>query len=347
MTNLCYDAFKNIYIEESDELKVSACCLIPAISVVGDKLFQTKNLIEIRQQFLNNKRPAACQQCWKKESSNAISRRQGSNQWYKDNNLDNTQEELVRIDYWVGNTCNLKCVTCGPTYSSAWQQEIGITPTTKFHTNKYWQTLDLTNIKYIHFNGGEPLLSKTHIDFLQAIPIKSHVHITYNTNGTIMPSQLLLDLWAEFKLVQVDFSIDDIGTRFEYIRYPAVWDQVKDNLFKIKEYSPVNVMFAINTTISVLNVFTYSKLTNWVRENFNTNRVTDPVELRWQWAQGILNCQTMPLSSQHNIDQQLLEYVTFIDDDTILIPKLDFLTVLDARRGNSYTNAFSILNKYN
>ena len=352
----CHDAFKNVYIEEFDELKLAPCCLVTPVTATNTvDFFKDPSLIKIRTDFLNGVKPVECRSCWHKEANNTPSRRQGSNQWYEDNQLDSETEELIRIDYWVGNTCNLKCVMCSPRYSSTWQQEVGITPTTRFYNNHFWENLDLSSIKYVHFSGGEPLLSKAHVEFLRNIPNKNLVHIAYNTNGTILPDRELLDLWAEFKLVQIDFSIDDIEDRFEYIRFPAKWEEVKSNLFTFRDICPVNVMFAINTTITVLNIFTYPTLVNWCQNNFATNKVTDPIDLRWQWAGGHLNCKTMPESAKQTLLdiytgtglEHVVNTVEFIDNDTTMEPKLAFLRTLELKRHNSYSQAFSFLNKYN
>jgi hypothetical protein len=90
-------------------------------------------------------------------------------------------------------------------------------------------------------------------------------------------------------LVQIDFSIDDIKERFELQRYPASWHDVTTNLQWFYKNSPVNCMFSINTTISILNQSNLDNIKNWVQKNFSHNRVQDPVEHRFQFAVGPLN----------------------------------------------------------
>ena len=232
--------------------------------------------------------PKPCSACELAEKTGVSSRRLGANQWYKDNGYDNSNVELIRLDYWVGDTCNLRCAICGPHYSSAWKQELNVsTGFKKSVTNYFWKQMDLSTIRWVHFNGGEPLLSKTHIEFLQALPNKEQVHINYNTNATILPDQTLLELWRQFKLVQIDFSIDDIESRFEYQRYPANWTQVKDNLQWYIDHAPHNCMFAVNTTVSVLNYFNLENLNLWLADNFFVSKFTDNIEHRKQLAVGL------------------------------------------------------------
>jgi len=51
--------------------------------------------------------------------------------------------------------------------------------------------------------------------------------------------------------------------------------------------SPVNCMFAVNTTVGILNYSNLSNLNSWLKSNFNANRVTDPIEHRTQPAMGL------------------------------------------------------------
>lgn len=286
----CIDSFKNINIEIRDNnLRISPCCISPT-KIVNTIDINDAYLDKIRKIWLQNEFPSECSECNKTEQNNLPSRRLGSNQWYKDNGYDNLDTELIRIDYWTGDTCNLACVICGPHNSSAWKQELEIKNKPQV-VNKFWTNIDISKLKFIHFNGGEPLLSKEHVELLKAIEQKREVQINYNTNGTIIPNQELLDLWDQFKLVLLDFSIDDIGERFEYQRYPANWESVSSNLKWYVDNCPVNCMFAVNTTVGVLNYFNLENINTWLKSNFHSNRVTDPIEHRQQAATGLFSLE--------------------------------------------------------
>jgi sulfatase maturation enzyme AslB (radical SAM superfamily) len=247
-----------------------------------------KYLVGLRNETSTGQLPTACGSCKNAEAAGLTSRRQGSNSWYKDHGLDNNKVELIRMDYWTGDTCNLACVICGPHNSSVWKQELGLPiELQKSTVNQFWKTIDLSKIQFIHFNGGEPLLSKEHVKFLHAIEHKDQVHLNYNTNGTILPSKELLNLWEQFKLVQLDFSIDDVGERFEYQRYPAKWNQVTTNLQWYVDNAPHNCMFATNTSVGILNHSNLDQLNTWLQQNFHTTRFTDPIEHRQQLTIGV------------------------------------------------------------
>lgn len=313
----CIDAFKNLNIESRNGLRVSACCLMPPVSVDQLDFYNNEYLQHIRASWQQGIWPNACDSCKVVEAQGGVSRRQGSAKWYQDNNADDTVPELVRLDYWTGDLCNLACAICGPGYSSTWKQELNYPiQSKKSNVNKFWNTLDTSKLRYVHFNGGEPLLSKEHVKFLHALPNKHLIHIAYNTNGTILPSQELVDLWSQYKLVQLDFSIDDIGKRYEYQRYPAKWDNVVDNLKWFIDHAPHNCMFAVNTTVSRLNYHNLNNLNIWLQEHFCVSRFTDTIEHRQQPAVG-------RLALSHS--KQLA---------------LQFLDECDARRGTNWRETF-------
>lgn len=321
MTDTCLDIYKNLNITMKDgDVYLSPCCLhYPGDKVQTIDFVNNKHLKDIREQVKQNQWPTTCTKfCFTQEKINNTSRRLGSNQWYKDNGIHDTNVDLIRIDYWVGDGCNLACAICGPNFSTSWKKELNLPIIEqKSSINKQWENLDLSKLKFIHFNGGEPLLSKEHVKFLTEIPNPIQTHITYNTNGTVRPNKNLIDLWSTFKLVQLDFSIDDIGKRFEYQRYPAKWEEVKENLQWFIDTMPVNCMFGINTTVGLLNQDTINELENWLNKNFKTNRVTDPIECKKQPAEGLL-------SSNNTNWEKIVEY----------------LDNLDQRRGTNWRDTF-------
>ena len=322
----CIDAFKNLSIRnDAGILQLSTCCQAQHNPENIINFFNNDFLNSIRQSWNNGISPSACFMCKDAEDVNFQSRRQGTNEWYKDRGLYNNEVELIRLDIWVGDLCNLACCICGPMDSSRWKQELNYPNKNKKVTvNDNWKLLDLSKIQFVHFNGGEPLLNKEHIRLLEAIPNKAEVHINYNTNGTILPSDNLLNLWSKFKLVQLDFSIDDIDDRFEYQRYPAKWTDIKNNLKWFYDNCDVNTMFAVNTTVSILNHNNLNNLNAWLMENFISNRMGDPVEYRKQYAVG-----PMALNG-------------FADRKTKII---EFLNGCDKRRGSDWRATFPELTK--
>lgn len=317
----CPDAFNCLNLEvKNGKTYISSCCVMPTWKVDRIDFENDPNFLRIRQQWNSGQWPNECNACKIEENLGNQSRRLGSIKWNK-NNLDSNKDynnKILKIDYWTGNNCNLRCAICGPHYSIAWEKELGIEKQKRItHTNQLWKDITVDELRWVHFNGGEPLLVDEHWKLLKKIKNKNQVVLTYNTNGSVRPKQQLIDFWSQFKTVILDFSIDDIEDRFEYQRYPARWKNVVENLFWFKETMPVNVMFNINTAVGLLNHHNYVNLEKWFLKNFNKNRVNDPVMLLQQQTKGLLSVD--------------------IKDKAKVV---DYLTILDNRRGTNWKTTF-------
>jgi MoaA/NifB/PqqE/SkfB family radical SAM enzyme len=104
----------------------------------------------------------------------------------------------------------------------------------------------------------------------------------YTTNATIFPDNSWLELWKQFKEVEIQLSIDGIGQRFEYIRYPASWEIVSTNALKYLEIQ--NIKLSISTTVSAYNIAYLDELFSWAKQNGlpkpYLGRVHNPSHLR-------------------------------------------------------------------
>ena len=101
--------------------------------------------------------------------------------------------------------------------------------------------------------------------------IASNVEIHYNTNGTHFPDHAE-SIWKNFKLVEIAFSIDDVGPRFEYQRANAVWDEVNANMdrFEALRDRNTNIQLQVCSTVNIFNVMYLEGLANWIdQRNFD------------------------------------------------------------------------------
>jgi molybdenum cofactor biosynthesis enzyme MoaA len=140
----------------------------------------------------------------------------------------------------------------------------------------FWDQIDgcLTDIRYIEFTGGEPFLIQEHFDMLVGIVnlgIAGQVEIHYNTNGTQFP-EFAEEIWRHFKCVEIAFSIDDIGSRFEYQRTNAKWAEVCANLDRFRDLKEIysNIRLQICTTVNVFNVYYIDQVAAWISNNRET-----------------------------------------------------------------------------
>jgi MoaA/NifB/PqqE/SkfB family radical SAM enzyme len=248
-------------------------------------------MYQLRQEFLAGNKPATCRKCWNEEKSGRTSKRMHTLDRLKHMGITSewTQDAkpLMFLDLKLGNICNLKCRICGSWSSSQFaSEEIAHLPSEQKKNShayamlkagawprentQFWQQIDsvLDDIRYIEFTGGEPFMIAEHFEMLQGIVdrgIAHQVEIHYNTNGTMFPDQAE-EIWRHFKTVEIAFSIDDVGGRFEYQRTNASWDAVQENIkkfFQLKRYLPEIIQLQVCTTVNVFNVRYIDEVARW------------------------------------------------------------------------------------
>lgn len=265
------------------------CCLynesIPNLSVRdGNSIHDAQHsdyMKTLRQQFLNGEKPKGCNACWQEESvPGRMSKRNASVYKVKiPAEFNETNVAPLFLDLKLGNICNLKCRICGSWSSSKWAQEEidianGNNPQAVDQLKKgqwprlipsWWESLEdaLEHIEYLEFTGGEPFLINEHFDLLQVLVDKGYskkIGIHYNTNSTIWPVRGV-DLWKQFKRVEIAFSIDDVSARFEYQRHGADWGKTYDNILKALD---TNFALQICTTFNIQNAYYWGALSQWI-----------------------------------------------------------------------------------
>ena len=306
----CYEIYKNLAIwSYNGRLGYNPCSFFKEYIKTSDSfdldgIWNGPERAELKRCVETDTPIPGCSACYDAEEKGLESRRTAGRDLYENyhNDTDIDLNAPQGLDYSVGNLCNLKCVICGPHNSTAWvsdyQKLYPLNTINQFKYDKFNQ-LEISdpkllkNIKTLHFHGGgEPLMSNNHINLLKEIKkVKGlgDVRVFYNINGTQRATQELLNLWGECRLIELYFSIDDVGKRFDYQRTGANWESIISNLMWFQENMPHNHMFNINCTWSYLNLYYLPELVDWQQANFLTNRYGDPVNLIFQRATGDFN----------------------------------------------------------
>ena len=293
-----------VSLETSPVGTVRPCCLAEdeLVDDAGEKfnlatakftaIQNSHSMKELRQQFINQEQPQTCRKCWREERSGRTSKRMHTLDRLKHMLAHETTwtvdaKPLMFLDLKLGNICNLKCRICGSWSSSTFAtEELANLPLeqdkkSSHHyqmlkqgawpreNSTFWQEIDqvVDHIEYIEFTGGEPLMIPEHFDLLQGLidrGIAGNIEIHYNTNGTQYPESAA-DIWQHFKTVEVAFSIDDVGARFEYQRSNAVWAEVEDNIARFKQLRDQypNIRLQVCSTVNVFNVYYLEELARW------------------------------------------------------------------------------------
>lgn len=210
---------------------------------------------------------------------------------------------LLSLDLRIGNTCNLACTMCSPSESTLWVRQMeqlqkhlsqfdlkrpikslksylssqvlnNKASLMKWHEKeKMWEDLKqhLPFMKEIVMGGGEPFL----IPFQEKVVnecvksgVAQNMELYYHTNGTLI-NQKFFEKWAHFKKVMLFISLDGVGDKNSYIRYPCKWDKLVKNLELVDKESPQNVESMILCTVQIKNMYYLPEFCKWIKaQNF-------------------------------------------------------------------------------
>ena len=255
----------------------------------------------LRQQLLSGQAPEHCQTCYYEESFDKLNGRQRqllksavtvdnfdlslrSSPHYKnfkysfDNNgLANLAPVDLQID--LGNTCNSACIMCGPEASSRLESDYHklnkINPQLFFKPESYisWtknpklvrqfveELVNIPNLRYIHFLGGETLYEQSFYTICESLiehGIAKNIIVGTTTNGTIYNNRIQ-NFIENFKEFHLGISIESVTELNDYVRYPSGIDSVLSNIDKFLELRSKLSGLYISLRITP-NVFTISEI---------------------------------------------------------------------------------------
>jgi MoaA/NifB/PqqE/SkfB family radical SAM enzyme len=369
----CYSPWTNVDI--SPQGAIAPCCKFQTsesdqkFNIQTDALSdyaESAFLAEIKQDFVQGKWPRGCKRCQIEEQNNIESKRQLDLQrWpehYEQYQLHSNQ--LITASIAFGNTCNLKCITCNPGSSSRWQKEyreiynIDVNHV-QFYRSDFVKTFvnQAPNIVHLDVPGGEPFLSGVreqqqlltyYIESNQAKNITLH----YTTNTTIFPDQSWWNIWQHFKEVDLQLSVDGVGARYEYIRYPGNWDTVILNVKKYLSKQSGNIRLSVSHTVSAYNIYYLDEFVSWCYNQGLPRpwmgRVHNPAHMRptvWpvEVRQKIVN------HLNGSVDKDVQNWARLIEqnDDSMMFEQFQQrLHQHDKRRGTNFATTFPELAPY-
>lgn len=137
------------------------------------------------------------------------------------------------IDVRWNITCNLSCNYCGDKCSSKWAALKNI-PFKSGARPYYEQVCDYleqhrNQIREVALVGGEPLLLPENERLLDVLPNDCIVMLITNVSVDVTNNKIFGKL-AQRHQVGWSLSFDNIGERFEYVRYGSKWDKYRQEL---------------------------------------------------------------------------------------------------------------------
>lgn len=208
----------------------------------------------IRKSLLDGEKLPGCVECYQMDQHGKISGRQRqllkigvtqedfaktmlSSPWMEEfagtRDSDRTQQLPQDWQIDLGNFCNGACVFCTPYSSSRLAAEfkkLGLIQSVPPNSwcddpdslSAFIETLEQSpSLAYLHFIGGETLLTPAFKKILQALVdngLSTRVSLGFTTNLTVW-DQSIVDLLIQFKEINLGLSIECVHDLNDYVRY--------------------------------------------------------------------------------------------------------------------------------
>ena len=253
--------------------RIFPCCRFKRPVAVFDK--SISNILEsdvyekLRQSDVS-KMPE-CSKCMHEEANGRKSLRQEFNEKY-----DTDIVELKFLEIGFDNICNLTCDGCWSEFSSAWAKK----ETGKLSYTELDEITEVPDtIEKILFLGGEPLMTNRHESFLRRISQPERVEVIYNTNGTFLLKDNIVDLLEKFKNVKFILSIDAYGELNDKVRSGSKWQDIINFITQIKQLGfalEVNSVLHLNNWHGIVDLENFIK---GIEVDWTVNVLTYPQHL--------------------------------------------------------------------
>jgi sulfatase maturation enzyme AslB (radical SAM superfamily) len=372
------------------------------IAEVSPITFFQNGMSDIREKLLNGETLDMCSECHVVEKNGKVSGRQKqllkigvrleefektmlSSPWldeFKNTRDNNGNIKLLPQDWQIdlGNFCNSSCVFCVPKFSSKIATEylkLGLIDSLPKNSwcndpvllQKLVDTLNASpEIKYIHFIGGETLITpefKTILEILIKSGLNKTVTLGFTTNLTVW-KQDIVDLLTQFNGVNLGVSVEGFHPVNDYVRYGSNIQEVKSILQKWQDIAKTHQWYmqlritptALSATV-LDTVYYYAYENNIPVEscNFITNpdfmrlsvlpesfrQVTIDKLTKWLEDKEHTGSQVVNTRNPTFVKQQLVEdaksyiqYLKMQPYETELLPKLvNHIKLLESSRKNS------------
>ena len=305
--------------------KIDNCCVatnnIGAVDTPVEQVLTGYKNITIQTDMLNNIEVPGCS--WCKTGDNLQQNFLKMYPNHADPLYQSGQFQLKYLDARWSNTCNLACVYCTPVLSSLWATELNEFVKIKKESKNNLLDYVVKNVESltdVYLAGGEPLLMKENEILVEELVNRNpNCRILVNTNLLNVNTTLYCRL-ISLSNVQWLVSFEDMGDRYEYIRYPGNWSQFETNLLELlKTVGPEKVSF--NMVYMNLNYLTFWDTVDWAEsQGFLKNKMTIALYNNGEIMEGPLDLRYLSHQSREQAKQRILskDYTTMYRYNTTL-----------------------------
>jgi len=292
------------------------------------QFYNSEQMARMRLQLLNGEKPSNCQTCYFEETfgklngrirqlaksgidkNNFVLTARSSPHYklfeYSQNNNGQANYEPVDLQIDLGNICNSACIMCEPFSSSRLTSDYN--KLSKTHPlfdiptpYKSWtqdpalldkfvnEIIEIKNLKYIHFLGGETLYDPAFYIICEKLidaGISKNITIGTTTNGTIYDNRVerLINEFGDFHL---GISIEAVTPINDYIRYPGKLNDIISNIDKFLELRKTsNLFISLRITPNIFTIYDIDLFIRYMLENQviaeSCNILQKPAQLRME-----------------------------------------------------------------
>ena len=242
-----------------------------------EEILNTDLMTEIRASLAQGQPHEYCSNCVQAERFGADSERAWHNRvnpGFDYATAGDLYHYPVIFDVRWNTTCNLSCNYCAPNCSSKWASIRGM-PFQSGTRPYYEQVCDFLEQHYEHIHevalvGGEPLLLPENERLLDIIPESAIVTLITNMSVDLQKNRIFQKL-AQRRRVGWSMSFDNVGERFEYVRYGASWAVLKNNISIVKELMTNNDHWGgIHAVYNIYNATRLHELKEFAKDTNTT-----------------------------------------------------------------------------
>jgi len=260
--------------------------------------WNSNRMKEIRRKMIAGEKIRDCERCYRQEEQGVESLRSthGMSKYTMDTLPDGTfQKSANTMQIQLGNICNLKCKMCSQMYShmhgmetrdigeqdpewlhwvkeqganvNNWTNELGIKQ--EWYKNNEFKLKMFEhiskNIQQLNVIGGEPTLIPEFYelfeycdqqDTLSGKDVTIVTNLT-NTNPRLTKWLPKLNSWCIWA------SVDGVGERTEYIRYPSKWNKILESLEFYRNILGTNGKITLSPAVQLLNIDQLDDIIKW------------------------------------------------------------------------------------
>lgn len=260
--------------------------------------WNSNRMKEIRRKMIAGEKIRDCERCYKQEQQGVKSLR---TKIYMDKFTKITADDghldkpANTMQIQMGNICNLKCKMCSQMYShmhgmetrdigkedpdwlhwvkeqganvNNWTNELGKKQEWYKNTEFKIKMFEHISKNILHLNviGGEPTLIPEFYELFEycekqgTLGDKSVTLVTNLTNTnpkltTWLPKLKEWSIWA---------SVDGVGERTEYIRYPSKWNKILESLEFYRSLLSDNGKITLSPAVQLLNIDQLDDIIKW------------------------------------------------------------------------------------